>query len=118
MNMDDDRISKLMESVQAYADQKEAATHLNFSHPDINDTMESILSSERKQRKAVLDTATLLKEISEKLEAEHEARIESEKDAEQQKIVETRRFIVSTILGILSVIAATAAAVAAILALI
>lgn len=58
-----------------------------------------------------------IKKVNSQLEVEHQARIESEKSAKQQKSIDRNRFIINLLVTIVSAVAAVVAAVVAIIAL-
>lgn len=52
-----------------------------------------------------------VKAINEKLEIEHQARLESEKNAKKQASVDKNRFVFNTVVGIVSAVSAVVGAV-------
>lgn len=70
-----------------------------------------------KELQSINQIQASIQDISDKLESEKQARIESETDGKRQRAVETRRFIITAILTAVSAIAALVAAVAALIPL-
>lgn len=100
--LDDNLSSQLKESAEAFRSasvQTISPTVPNTS--GLHRAAEEIYAAERKQKKAVLDTAAALKEINEKLDAERQDRVKSEKTG-------TRRERMTLIVALLTLIATVA----------
>lgn len=94
--------------------------YIEVRPPEICEPVEAINSEAAriKFEKSQFDNVkTAITTVSDMLETERLARIESEKIAERQRLLDRKRFIINTVIGVVSAIASIIAAVAAIIAL-